>query len=53
MVSAKNSEKLAEAVIRYYENEMEEEFVKGVKEEAYRFSWDRMVETIEKIFQMV
>jgi len=51
VVSAKKPEKLAEAVIRYYENEMEEEFVNGVKEEAYRFSWDRMVETIEKIIQ--
>lgn len=51
VVEAKRPEKLAEAVIRYYEEEMEEKFVSGVKKEAYRFSWDRMVETIEKIIQ--
>lgn len=47
VVEPKNSKGLAEAVVNFYENEMEQIFVKGVKEEAYRFSWDRMVEKIE------
>lgn len=27
-------------------------FQAEVKEEAYRFSWDRMVENIEKLYEM-
>lgn len=52
VVEAQNPNKLAEAVVKYYENDMESEFIEGVKDEAYRFSWDRMVEIIEKIFQV-
>lgn len=52
VVEAQNPNKLAEAVVKYYENDMESEFIEGVKDEAYRFSWDRMVEVIEKIFQV-
>ena len=51
VVEAKKPDKLAEAVIRFYEEGMEEKFVNGVKQEAYRFSWDRMAETIEKLIQ--
>lgn len=46
VVEALNPDKLAEAIVRYFENDMEQEFVEGVKSEAYRFSWDRMVEVI-------
>ena len=49
LVEAENPEKLAEAVCRFYEGNNKERFQAGVKEEAYRFSWDRMVENIEKL----
>lgn len=47
VVESKNPSELAEAVIKYYQNDMEQVFAAGVREEAYRFSWDRMVEAVE------
>ncbi len=38
---------LADAIIRFFKEEHAEEFITNIKEEAYRFSWERMVETIE------
>ena len=52
LVEAENPEKLAEAVCKFYEGNNKELFQEGVKEEAYRFSWDRMVENIEKLYGM-
>lgn len=47
VVEPKNPEALADAVAAFYEQEKEAEFVANVQKEAYRFSWDRMVEVIE------
>lgn len=47
VVEAKNPEKLSEAIVKYFEEDKVEEFAKGVREEAYRFSWDRMVEIVD------
>lgn len=47
VVEPRNPEALAEAVVKYFEQGREEEFVANVGKEAYRFSWDRMVEKIE------
>lgn len=47
VVEAKNHAALAESIIKYFDSEKEEEFVRNVREEGYRFSWDRMVEKIE------
>lgn len=38
---------LAEAITKYFMQHKQEEFTQNVKKEAYRFSWDRMVEKIE------
>ena len=35
---------------RYFDEQKEAEFEENVKKEAYRFSWDRMVETVERLF---
>lgn len=49
VVEAQNPEKLAEAIVRYFLEDKEAEFKDGVGKEAYRFSWDRMVETVESL----
>lgn len=49
VVSPEDPKQLAEAVIRYFEEEKEEEFGKHIREEAYRFSWERMLEVVERL----
>ena len=49
LVEKENPDSIAKAVIRFFESGGEEHFALGVKEENYRFSWDRMVENIEKL----
>ena len=41
---------LAAAIIRYFAEEKAESFKKNVDEEKERFSWERMVETIEGLY---
>jgi glycosyltransferase involved in cell wall biosynthesis len=47
IIDAMNGDAIADAVVSFYEHGEEETFVKNIKEERMRFSWDRMVETIE------
>lgn len=47
IVEPKDVNGLADAIIRYYEGNREQEFITHIREEEYRFSWDRMTETIE------
>lgn len=46
VVPPMNSDKLAEAVIRFFEENREEEFAKNIEQEKERFSWNKMVEEI-------
>lgn len=46
-----NPQALAEGVIRFFEEEKEEEFRENIKKEAYRFSWERMGEAVESFFE--
>ena len=48
VVDAENSEQLAEAIVNYFNQDMERKFTEGVRHEAYRFSWDRMIEIISE-----
>lgn len=49
VVEAKNKEELSQAIIKFYMEEKENEFIEGVKAEAYKFSWNRIVEDIEAL----
>lgn len=49
VVESKDELALAEAIIAYYRDKKEEEFETNVRTEAYKFSWDRMVEVIEEL----
>ena len=43
-------EQIADAVIRYFKEEKEEEFAQNVKAEEYKYSWDRMTEVVEELW---
>lgn len=49
VVEARNPEALAGAVADYFQEKREAEFEINVRAEAYRFSWERMVEIVEKL----
>ncbi len=49
VVEPKNAEAIAEAAIDFFDNKKSAEFEDHVKEEAYRFSWERMEETINRL----
>ncbi|MCR5249647.1 MAG: glycosyltransferase family 4 protein [Lachnospiraceae bacterium] len=42
---------LAAAILRFFEEDLAEEFRQNVDAEAERFSWDRMVETIGELYE--
>ena len=47
VVEPENEHRLAEAIANYFIGNRENEFVGNVRKEAHRFSWDRIVETID------
>ncbi len=49
IVEPQNPKMLAEAIREYYEECDADELRKHIKEAEYHFSWDRMVESIEKL----
>lgn len=49
VVKPEDPEQLAEAVVRYFEEGKEEEFSRNIEEESYRFSWERMIEVVERL----
>lgn len=46
-----NPSELAKAVIRYFSEGKAEQFSENVRSEAYRYSWDRMNETVERLLE--
>ena len=48
VVPPQDEKALAEAIVRYFEEDKEAEFAKNIAAEAYRFSWERMGEVVEK-----
>ncbi len=49
IVEPQNPQKIAEAVIDFYENRRSQDFENYIKQEAYRFSWERMENTIKEL----
>ncbi len=49
LVEPENPQAIADAVIRFFTDKRTEEFENSVKEENYKFSWNRMVENIEEL----
>lgn len=50
VVEPRNPDALAEAVRRYFEEGKEEEFRRNIEHEAYKYSWDRMTEHVERLY---
>lgn len=53
LVEPKDPDALADAVIRYFRENKEEEFSENVKNEAYKYSWDRMNEVVGDIIKRI
>ncbi len=51
VVEPRKPKKLAELIIDFYMNDREKECTEHIRESAYEFSWERMVETIEEIYK--
>ena len=51
VVPTNNPQAIAEAVVDFYSMGKEDEFVYNIRQEAERFSWDRMVEHIETLWE--
>lgn len=49
IVPPENAEELASAIIRFFAEDREKEFIKNIKMEAERFSWETMVKQIEAL----
>lgn len=53
IVPPKDPERLAGAVVRFFEENRAEEFRKNIREEDARYSWDRMVEHVDALMAEV
>jgi len=51
VVPPKNPAALADAVVRFFEEGRGAEFSAAIEQERERFSWKRMVETIEELMR--
>lgn len=49
IVEPENADALADAAVDFFEKDRAVEFAGNVKKEAYRFSWERMVEVVEEL----
>ena len=47
VVESENPSELAKAVVRFFAEEKADEFEVHIREEEYKFSWDRIVEVVE------
>lgn len=48
VVPPQDEKALAQAIVRYFEENKETEFTQNIAAEAYRFSWERMGEVVER-----
>ena len=53
LVPPQNSKKLAAAIVRYFEENREDEFRENIKKEAYNYSGERMTEVVEELWQRI
>lgn len=49
VVESKNDAQIAEKIVQFFEENKAEDFKRGIEEEAYKYSWDRMREVIEEL----
>jgi glycosyltransferase involved in cell wall biosynthesis len=49
IIDPKNSQQIADAIIKFYKGDNEEIFAANITNMEERFSWDKLVETIEDL----
>jgi glycosyltransferase involved in cell wall biosynthesis len=50
IVPPHNADALADAVIAFFDSPDKERFTKNIEKETYKYSWDRMTETVEELY---
>ncbi len=50
-VTNPNELEVADALVDFYENNRSQEFIEGVKEEKKKYSWEKMIESINLLYQ--
>lgn len=53
VIPPKDADAVARAVIRFFEENRAEAFRENIREEAYRYSWDRMVEHVDGLMEQL
>lgn len=51
VVESEKPDAISQAVAKYFREDNAEEFGEHIREEAYKYSWDRMLEVIEKLYK--
>lgn len=51
VVEPEKPEEIAEAVCRFYEEDVERRLIENIEKETQRFSWERMGEVIERFYE--
>ena len=52
-VTESNTTSVADAILDFYNNNREEEFITGVKDEKQKYTWDKMIQTISNLFKQL
>lgn len=53
VVEPKNSIQLSKAIERYFDEKKEKEFIDNIKDESYKYSWERIVEVVASLYETV
>ena len=53
IVEPKNHEQLANRIIQFFKENKAQEFHDNIVDEAYKYSWDRMREVVEKLWEQI
>lgn len=51
IVEPNNPNAISQAIVKYFQEEASEKFKMHIQDEAYKYSWDRMLETIETLYE--
>ncbi|MEA3504255.1 MAG: hypothetical protein U9R32_03560, partial [Bacteroidota bacterium] len=52
-VTQVNPEAISEAILRFYNEDKEGEFLKNIKQEKKKYSWSKMLEAVDDIEKQI
>lgn len=53
VVESQNYSQLSQAIERYFDENKEQEFIRNIRDESYKYSWERIVEVIVSLYEEV